>query len=637
MNGFRNIMKQALEIRKTPFPWSKAINAGICSALPPLIGLLMGNLQYGLLAGIGGFTYLYMFNEPYAQRAKKLFFVMLGMTIVVGLGSLLASSPFIAAVLVGIIGALAIFTFGALKIPGPSAVFLVLGFVMSTAMPSDPAHVPLRMGLILIGGVFSWVVGMVGWLFKKHGPEIIAVHRVYQSLASLMDSVGSEKFNEERKKSVLVLRGADDTLLAGYSSLQFSDLYKRLYQLQHQANAIFLDVLQNFSDGRQSLPSDFSRSLRTLADSIGKTNSVKIIPLKANYEDEAIRQLSTKINEAHRINHEEILPNERQIDIYKPSIGNLFEGAFDKNSIVFLNSLRYGLVLTLASIIAFSFDFTRSYWIPLSCAAVMLGSTVMATFHRAIQRTIGTIIGVIVASIILSMNPTGIVIVVFILLMTFLTELFIVKNYAIAVMFITPNALLITETITQIHKTSYFATARIMDILIGCVIGLLGTLLVGRRSASSRLPHVMAKTIRSQIQLIVRLFHSQKIKAKHVEERKQRKMQTNLTNLQIVYTTTLGEIPNNRVKVGFLQPAISSIEHIGFLLEAYIRDPNDMRLSDEALAQLLLVFENMALAVEHHQSPMPKAVPNLDGFTSLQKEIMDLQEALQVVEKCYQN
>ena len=49
--------------------------------------------------------------------------------------------------------------------------------------------------------------------------------------------------------------------------------------------------------------------------------------------------------------------------------------------------------LTIAAFIAYFLDFERSYWIPLSCAAVMTGATIIATFHRTVQRMIGTIIG----------------------------------------------------------------------------------------------------------------------------------------------------------------------------------------------------------------------------------------------------
>ena len=131
-------------------------------SIPGLIGLISGNLAYGLQAGIGGFTYLYVFNGPYAQRAKKLFFVLIGMTLSVGLGTLFAPHPFLAALIMGLIGAVGTFIFGALRIPGPAAVFFVLGFAMTAGMPVDPGLAPLRAGFVLIGGILAWLVGMAG-------------------------------------------------------------------------------------------------------------------------------------------------------------------------------------------------------------------------------------------------------------------------------------------------------------------------------------------------------------------------------------------------------------------------------------------------------------------------------------------
>ncbi len=139
---FIKTLIQAFEIKKTPLPWNKAILAGVSSAFPALVGLLLGDLQAGLAAGIGGFTYLYMFNEPYAERAKKLFFVMIGLSLSIGLGMLLAPYPFVFSLMAGVLGFLFTFLFGALKIPGPAAIFFVLVFTITSAMPIDPSLAP---------------------------------------------------------------------------------------------------------------------------------------------------------------------------------------------------------------------------------------------------------------------------------------------------------------------------------------------------------------------------------------------------------------------------------------------------------------------------------------------------------------
>jgi uncharacterized membrane protein YccC len=164
-----SLLKQAMSVNRKPFPWVKAFCAGVAAVLPVFIGLLFGNFEYGLIAGMGGFTYLYVFNIPYAQNAKKLFFVVLGMTLVSALGTLAAPYPLATAILMGIIGAAAIFIFGALRITGPSAIFFVLVFAMTTGMPVNPELAPIRAGLVFLGGTLSWIIAMIGWLFNLMG------------------------------------------------------------------------------------------------------------------------------------------------------------------------------------------------------------------------------------------------------------------------------------------------------------------------------------------------------------------------------------------------------------------------------------------------------------------------------------
>ena len=135
----KDIFKGAFAVKKNPVPWTRAISAGISASIPVIIGILLGNFQYGLLAGIGGFASLYVFNEPYPHRAKKVFFVTFGLSVSIGLGTLTAPSSLIFAILIGVIGAVGTFIFGALQIPGPASIFFVIVFALTSAMPIDPS------------------------------------------------------------------------------------------------------------------------------------------------------------------------------------------------------------------------------------------------------------------------------------------------------------------------------------------------------------------------------------------------------------------------------------------------------------------------------------------------------------------
>ncbi|SFL98679.1 Uncharacterized membrane protein YccC [Paenibacillus sp. 1_12] len=629
--SLNTMIKQAFTINKSPLPWEKAIGAGICSGLPVLLGLLFGSLQYGLIAGIGSFTYLYTFNVPYAHRAKKLFLALLGMTLSVGLGTLLAPYPSAAAIAVGIIGAIAVFVFGAFKMAGPSAIFFVLGFLMSTGMPIDPALAPLRAGLVFVGGALSWILGMIGWFIKPHGPETLAVRNVYTMLADFMDSVGTDHFNAARQKLISTLNAAEETLLAGHLSWHSSDQYKRLLLLNDQANTIFLHILEYCEERSGKLPSELGSSVRFIAASLDHKDNVNANkPTRTEQADKGIYRLLSLIDHADAILRVPMTKISREmIPSSRPSPMTVLGGSFDTNSIVFFIAIRYGVVLTIAAIIANSFQFNHSYWVTLSCAAVMSGSTIVATFHRSIQRSIGTIVGVVIATLILSVKPEGIVIVVAIVLFTVLTELAIVFNYGIAALFITSNSLLMAESTSPLYDFSYFATARIIDVVIGAIIGLVGALLVGSRQASNLLPHLMAKTIRSELQFLLVLFSEQQ-EEKHVDDKERSKLQIHLSNLKLVFTTALGEIPNNKKALELLWPAMFAIEQLGYLLESCLKTTNRPILSDESQSQLLLVFDTMAKAAEHHQLPSKKTVPEIKGFSKLTKEINELQDALQV-------
>ncbi|MFB5285219.1 FUSC family protein [Peribacillus sp. Hz7] len=633
-----SLIKQALTVNRKPFPWVKAFCAGLAASLPVIIGLLFGNLEYGLLAGMGGFTYLYVFNIPYAQRAKKLFFVVLGITLSSALGTLAAPYPFATAILMGVIGATAIFIFGALRIIGPSAIFFVLVFAMTTGMPVNPELAPLRAGLVFLGGTLSLVIAMIGWFFDPHGPETSVVKRVYAELAALLDSVGTDTFNEAGHRVMSVLKEAEETLVAGYIPWKNTDLFNRLYILNGHANTMFLYILENFSENNFKIPSELGETVREIANSLDqKKNKRKGVfkkILQPEELDEKVARLFTKIFDADATLNEPTSKINQVIRMYKPSLKTIFFGAFDKNSIVFITAVRFGVVTIIAALIAYQFGFTRSYWVPLSCVAVMSGSTIVATYHRAIQRGIGTILGILIASLILATHPAGFVIALLILLLTFITELFIVKNYGLAALFFTPNALLMAESTSQSSFSfSYFASARLIDILIGSVIGLIGVLLIGRRSASSRLPHLITKTIRSQAQFLFILFSDQGNGFNARQSREQMKMRTNLITLKTLYSTAAGEIPVNKKALEYYWPVIFSIEQLGYLLENGSRMDKRPILADETLAQFLYVFETMANATDRQQAPFIKKVPEIEGFPSIQQEIITLQKSLQINEK----
>ena len=159
---------------------------------------------------------------------------------------------------------------------------------------------------------------------------------------------------------------------------------------------------------------------------------------------------------------------------------------------------------------------------------------------------------------------------------------------------------------------------------------------MNRKSAASLLAHMMAKTIRSEQQFLLTLFSQEPslVEPEHSKERI--KMQTNLANLKIVYSTALGEIPRDNTKLNLLFPAIHSIEHLGYLLDSSARYKSRPVLSDSDLSKILLVFETLAKSAEQEQIFSKKEMPNIIGFSKIQAEVHHLQDALQASGKQHQ-
>ncbi|KGR78357.1 FUSC family protein [Ureibacillus manganicus] len=626
-----SLFRQAISVNKKPFPWLKAFLAGVAAGLPIILfSFLTGKFEYGLIAGLGGFTYLYVFPIPYAQLAKKLALVVLSITACVFLGTILAPYPIATAIMMGLIGSTAIFIFGAFRLIGPSAIFFVLVFAMTTGMPVKPDDAFIRAGLAFLGGLLSFIIAMTGWIFNPYGSEKNIVKRTYNVLADYLDALGTEKENDRQHHVMATLKEASEILTSGYLPWRRTDIFNRLYVLSNYAHKIFLFVVENFQKSNEKIPLQTGESLRLIAKLIDSNNlqddaTIQLPHPKSMEEKSAL--LFMEIQEAKDSLKLSSVNLKEQVNITQPSAINVILGAFDKNSIIFINAIRFGFFTVIAAIIAYEFEFERSFWVPLSCVAVMAGSTAVATFHRAIQRSFGTILGILIASVILSLHPSGFFVAILVFLLTFITELFIVKNYGLAALFFTPNALIMAESGNPgVYSFQFFASARLIDVAIGVIIGLIGVWLVGRKSASSRLPHLISKTIRSQAQSFYLLFSDHKTHTKFTENIEFNKMTTNMLNLKTVYDTSSGEIPKDKQALEYYWPIVFAIEELGYLLEQSSRLKYRTELSDEKLAQYLLVFETLANAVELKISAPEKSVPEIPRFQSIQITIEELQK-----------
>ena len=119
-----------------------------------------------------------------------------------------------------------------------------------------------------------------------------------------------------------------------------------------------------------------------------------------------------------------------------PAIGDPQE---DNHSIL-LEAIVVSLFVGISLVFAHALKLEKPYWVPVSCMAVMRGVNVQHVYQRGFQRIMGTMAGLGLTRLLLSIETTPLSLVITIPALQFVSEILVARNYALALIFITPMA-----------------------------------------------------------------------------------------------------------------------------------------------------------------------------------------------------
>src|SRR5690242_9049773 len=89
-------LRNVFVLNRAPRRWPFALRAGLCMAVPILVGWALGDIAAGLIATIGGFTSVYGSGRPYLNRGAYLGVVAASLAAAVALGDWAAVAPWLA-------------------------------------------------------------------------------------------------------------------------------------------------------------------------------------------------------------------------------------------------------------------------------------------------------------------------------------------------------------------------------------------------------------------------------------------------------------------------------------------------------------------------------------------------------------
>lgn len=136
------------------------------------------------------------------------------------------------------------------------------------------------------------------------------------------------------------------------------------------------------------------------------------------------------------------------------------------------DALLMGFTIGSSLIIGYIFDLERPYWLPISCMAILQAMNIKIVYQRTLQRILGTVIGLVLCWLIMRNEPNNLQIIILFFCLQFIIEMLIVRNYVLAVIFITPLTVFLADLSTpQALSPNALITTRFFDILIGSLYG----------------------------------------------------------------------------------------------------------------------------------------------------------------------
>lgn len=168
----------------------------------------------------------------------------------------------------------------------------------------------------------------------------------------------------------------------------------------------------------------------------------------------------------------------RPLPLPRPSVGYRLRRSATLRSHAMVTALRVGGTCVVAGSLSASLGLTRPHWAILSALVVLQQGTDRVRANvRGLQRFAGTAVGLGVFAVLVRLAPPGLALIATIALLQFCIELFVPRNYAVAVVFITPLALLAggapaTGPVGPVIRDRFIETA------IGVALAMLSLVLV---------------------------------------------------------------------------------------------------------------------------------------------------------------
>ncbi|MGW0676118.1 FUSC family protein [Streptomyces sp. NPDC002767] len=479
-----------------------AVRAALAMGLVGVPIVQAGRPDLAVYAMLGSFTSTFGRNLPYGRRARVLALVAVAMTACVGFGSALAAwagsggaGGVGAAVVVAataVVAGLAKFACDAARLGGLGAVLLLFAFAVAANGAPTGAEVLPHTALAAAGAAFAWLLAVSGRLVHPDRPQRLAVATALRKLAGLMEAsaVGDLPGQTRHAATVAVLHayhclGLPPPTPTRRAASGRDAVFVRLADLSWT-------LLIGSAPRPPTDPAATARHLllqaRLLTDRRRRVPPALGEPL---HQDESPTRAADVPND--------VVPSSkgRSEAPGDPAVLRATElligrpGGPDRLTALGVPALRMALGTGVAGGVAAVLNLEHGYWAAISAAAVLHSVNLRTTAQRAVQRTLGTAVGLLLALGVLAAHPGPVELAMVIVALEFLLEYVAARNYALAVVFLTPIALLLSDLAAP-SPAGELVLDRVLGSAVGIAVGLGCALLIVHDRAAVRVERALA-------------------------------------------------------------------------------------------------------------------------------------------------
>ncbi|MCX2163371.1 FUSC family protein [Corynebacterium auriscanis] len=443
--------------------WPGATRAALALYVPGLICLALGFEQHMLLLAAGVFSVIYGEGQPYRTRWR--YILISGALLIGGVmagnavghvvwGHIDAGGTIwwlgLTATLTIIFGLVGTFIQNALLLP-PPGVFFIIMVTGGASMSARGGLTPLDVGLWCAFGVLSGLIfGMAAFFVNPNGPEETTV-----------DNLCSAVRDFEENPSIAGNHKAQTALAGAWSALDSAG------------------IINGGRIIRPELSHLVERTLQARQDLMRINATSGVIPVSDELSDSPAL----------------VDPSRATIPLARPDVRTRINRSLTWNSHAMVAAQRMAFAGVISAAVGIALGFDRPDWAVVS-AVIMLqwGPERIPGMVRGIQRMLGSIVGIGIFALLHHFEIGGFWMLTVLAIGQFGAEIFVVRNYAITVIFTTPIALMMGSSTTQ--NIGHVLASRTLEVFIA-VLASVAVLWFLRPKAEARYHSFVAKNCRS--------------------------------------------------------------------------------------------------------------------------------------------